>query len=30
MKKKSFPLAYYYSWEHVPDSMIPNIMAEFN
>ena len=30
MQKKSFPLAYYYSWEHVPDSMIPNIMAEFS
>ena len=30
MYSKNFPLAYYYSWEQVPDAMIPNIMAEFN
>ena len=30
MYSDSFPLACYYSWEHVSDSMIPNIMAEFH
>ena len=25
----AFPLAYYYSWQAVSDSMIPNVMAEF-
>lgn len=24
------PLAFYYSWQDVPDAMIPNIMAEFS
>lgn len=29
MYKDSSLLAYYYSWEHVNDAMLPNIMAEF-
>ncbi len=29
MLKKNIPLFYYYSWESVPDIMIPNILAEF-
>ena len=29
MYDPAFPLAYYYSWENVPDAMLPNIMAEF-
>ena len=29
MSEKQIPLAFYYSWQHVADSMIPNIMAEF-
>ena len=29
MPKEDVPLFYYYSWNHVPDVMIPNIFAEF-
>ena len=29
MAEKHIPLAFFYSWQHVTDSMIPNIMAEF-
>ena len=29
MSEKQIPLAYFYSWNHVSDAMIPNIMAEF-
>lgn len=29
MSEKKIPLAFAYSWGQVPDSMIPNIMAEF-